>query len=279
LTPRPSWERIPAGVSHVVFTASGQTDSNRLGPVSAPRTLTGSRAHRLVAFINRAEIVQPGLHSCPVALAETVTLRFLAADDRVVARAVEDPTGCASVTLTLARRTGPELSHYPSVTEELLRLGAVPTCAAGKLTPSASRPGETARPTHGDRFRFSEHLRCDVRSVRVSAPGIGRRGGPSTPDRGHRPGGRRSFVVRGLTRPRSSIPINRGIRATYTTWARTPRSLSVPKSARSGHVRAAPGALGAPILMPSRPLIVPADTRSRRPRRSSSVTWGAGRAR
>lgn len=141
LTPRPSWERIPAGVSHVVFTASGQTDSNRLGPVSAPRTLTGSRAHRLVAFINRAEIVQPGLHSCPVALAETVTLRFLAADDRVVARAVEDPTGCASVTLTLARRTGPELSHYPSVTEELLRLGAVPTCAAGKLTPSASPPG------------------------------------------------------------------------------------------------------------------------------------------
>jgi len=149
LTPRPSWERIPAGVSHVVFTASGQTDSNRLGPVSAPRTLTGSRAHRLVAFINRAEIVQPGLHSCPVALAETVTLRFLAADDRVVARAVEDPTGCASVTLTLARRTG-----QSSVTIRASLRSFYDSARFRRALPGSSprrhpRPGETARPTHG----------------------------------------------------------------------------------------------------------------------------------
>jgi hypothetical protein len=34
LTPRPSWERIPTGVTRVVFSGSGQTDSGRLGPYS-----------------------------------------------------------------------------------------------------------------------------------------------------------------------------------------------------------------------------------------------------
>jgi len=141
LTPRPSWERIPSGASRVAFTASGQIGGNRLGPVSAPRTLTGSRARRLVAFINRAEVVQPGAFSCPAAFPETVTLQFLTTAGRAVARAVEDPTGCASVALTVGRRPGPELSDYPSITDELLRLGAVPTCAAGKLIASASLPG------------------------------------------------------------------------------------------------------------------------------------------
>jgi hypothetical protein len=39
---------VPAGVSRVAFTASGQTNSNRLGPVSAPQVLTRSRARQLV---------------------------------------------------------------------------------------------------------------------------------------------------------------------------------------------------------------------------------------
>jgi hypothetical protein len=161
LTPRPSWERIPAGVSRVVFTASGQTDGNRLGPVSAPRVLTGSRAGRLVAFINRAEVVQPGASSCPAAFAEAVTLQFLTADGRSVARAIEDPTGCASVTLTVGRRTGPELSDDPSVTDELLRLGAVPTCAAGELTASVSLPGRNG-PANARLIDFSFQNSSDV---------------------------------------------------------------------------------------------------------------------
>lgn len=141
LTPRPPWERIPAGVRSVTFTASGQSSNGSVGPTSAPRTLTGERARRLVSFINRAEVVQPGARVCPVAFFDSVDLEFTRADGTSVARAVEDPTGCPSVTLTVGRRTGPLLSDFPSVTDELIRLGAFPVCAAGQLTASASPPG------------------------------------------------------------------------------------------------------------------------------------------
>ena len=140
LSPRPSWERIPAGVRSVVFTARGANNDGRVGPSSAPRTLTGDRARRLVSFINRDEIVQPGARSCPAALADSVKLRFMRADGTSVAHAVEEPTGCPSVTLTIGFRTGPMLNDYPSLTGELVRLDAVPACPGGQLSASASLP-------------------------------------------------------------------------------------------------------------------------------------------
>jgi Protein of unknown function (DUF4232) len=161
LTPRPQWERIPAGVRSVVFTASGTGNDGRLGPLSTPRTLTGVAAGRLVAFINRAQIVQPGAFSCPVALAESVNLQFMSADGATVARAVENSTGCASVTLTVGRRTGPALSDYPSLTDELVRLGAVPVCPAGQLTASASLP-ERDGPVTARVISFDFENRSDV---------------------------------------------------------------------------------------------------------------------
>jgi hypothetical protein len=127
-------------VRSVVLTASGVGNDGRLGPLSTPRTLTGVAAGRLVAFINRAEVVQPGVISCPFGLAESVELQFMGADGATVARAVENPSGCASVMLTVGRRTGPALSDYPSLTDELVRVGAVPVCAAGELSASASPP-------------------------------------------------------------------------------------------------------------------------------------------
>jgi hypothetical protein len=141
LTPRPAWEQIPSGVERVVFTARGADGQGRLGPSSTPRTLRGARARRLVSVLNAAEVGQPGFRSCPLGFDEWVSLRFLTDGGRTLARATENPTGCAFVALTIGDRRGPPLSDYPSVTDELLRLGAVPVCAARTLSPSVSPPG------------------------------------------------------------------------------------------------------------------------------------------
>jgi hypothetical protein len=141
LTPRPAWEQIPSGVGRVTFTARGADAGGRLGPTSAPRSLRGARARRLISMLNAAEVVQPGFRSCPAAFDESVSLVFSTDSGRTLARATENPTGCAFVRLTIGARTGPPLNDYPSVTDELLHLGAVPVCAARALSPSVSPPG------------------------------------------------------------------------------------------------------------------------------------------
>jgi Protein of unknown function (DUF4232) len=161
LSPRPAWERIPTGVRRVVFTARGADAHGRVGPVSAPRTLRGAPVRRLVSFINAAEIVQPGVRSCPAAFDESVSLRFIAAGGRMLARATENPTGCASVTLTIGGRTGPPLNDYPSVTDELIRLGAVPMCAPRALSSSVSTPGRNG-PINARVISFSFQNRSAV---------------------------------------------------------------------------------------------------------------------
>ena len=106
--------------------------------MSAPRTLTGGAVQRLVAVINGLEVVQPGAHSCPADRNASVWLTFRAADGSVVARAVEHPTGCASVTLSVRGRTGPALTDSPMVTSELERLGAIPMCTGRQLSVAAN---------------------------------------------------------------------------------------------------------------------------------------------
>jgi hypothetical protein len=139
ITPRPVWEQIPPSSRSVIFTARGVTTGGREGPTSAPRMLTGVRARRLIAFIDALGLVQPGARPCPAGIPVSVQLRFFAAGGgKPVARAVEEPTGCAFVTLTVGGRAGPALTDYPSVTVELERLGAIPVCSASQLEPSAS---------------------------------------------------------------------------------------------------------------------------------------------
>ncbi len=161
LTPRPAWERIPDGVARVVFTARGADVRGRLGPTSAPHTLRDVRARRLVSLLNAAEIVQPGVTACPLGFDESVFLRFTAATGRTLARATEHPTGCASVTLAIGGRTGPPLSDYPSVTNELLRLGAIPVCGARTLSTSVSPPGRNG-PADARIITFSFQNRSTV---------------------------------------------------------------------------------------------------------------------
>ncbi len=133
-TPRTSWGRIPAGVRRVAFTARGVDARRRLGRLSESGTLTGTRVRRLVSFFNAADVAQPGRPSCSDAVIESaVSLRFIGAGGRTLARAAESPTGCGSVGLTIGGRTGPALSDEPNVTDELVGLGAVPICAGGAL--------------------------------------------------------------------------------------------------------------------------------------------------
>lgn len=161
LTPRPAWEHMPGGVGRVVFTARGADTRGRLGPISASRTLRGARARRLVSFLNAAEVIQPGQRSCPLGFDESVVLRFTTDGGRTLARATETPTGCASVTLAIGARTGPPLSDYPSVTDELLRLGAVPVCLARALSPSVSPPSRDG-PANARVITFSFQNRAAV---------------------------------------------------------------------------------------------------------------------
>jgi hypothetical protein len=143
ITPRPAWERIPAGVRSVSITASGPVNRGLQGPVSAPQVITGARARRLVTFINDLEVVQPGVIACPALMAGSVNLGFVGAGGNVLARAVEVPSGCALVGLTIGRRIGDDLNDYPSVSGELERLGAFPLCSASQLEPSASLPARS----------------------------------------------------------------------------------------------------------------------------------------
>lgn len=140
ITARPSWEQIPAGVHSVTYTARAPTGTGRPGPTSRPIILTGARARQLVTTINRLELDQPGFRSCPAGTDTSVRLRFAASDGSTLAQAVEQPTECASVRLTIGHRVGPALSDYPSVTQTLERLGVIPGCSATQLLPSASPP-------------------------------------------------------------------------------------------------------------------------------------------
>ena len=141
-TPRPAWEVVPSTATTAVLTAHGSNlHTGRPTPTSAPVTLTPAQTRTLARFINSDEIVQPGVSSCPFAIDELVTVVFKDASGNVVARADESPTGCASITLMLGTRTGPELSDYPSMTDELVRVGAIPRCTGAQLSASTTPPG------------------------------------------------------------------------------------------------------------------------------------------
>jgi hypothetical protein len=169
LTPRPAWEQLPATVRMITFTAQGSTLSGRSGRVSIPRTVTGSAAQRLVAFINGLDVVQPGARSCPIGRYAWLRLTFRAADGSALAGAIERPTGCASVTLSIRGRTGPALTDSPAVTSELERLGAIPPCTGRQLRPAAN---PLARDAGGDVLTLTFTNRSDS-VCRVSGfPGI-----------------------------------------------------------------------------------------------------------
>ena len=140
LSPRPTWERLPGRVTSIRFTASGESTGGRSGLASAPVTVAGQSAQRLVAFINRLGIVQPGTVSCPAELPDQLELRFDDSAGNGVAHGVENPTGCPFLHLTIGSRTGPNLSDDPSVTQELEELNAIKLCDGSALAATATAP-------------------------------------------------------------------------------------------------------------------------------------------
>ena len=131
------------------------------GPTSAPDTLRGVAGRRLRLVAQRAEIVQPGVTACPLGFDESVFLRFTAATGRrPLARATEHPTG-AHRPRSRRRADRPPLVDYPSVTKELLRLGAIPVCGARPLSPSVSPPGRNG-PADARIITFSFQNRSTV---------------------------------------------------------------------------------------------------------------------
>ncbi|MGO9971983.1 MAG: DUF4232 domain-containing protein [Solirubrobacteraceae bacterium] len=83
------------------------------------------------------------------------------AASRTLARATERPTGRPFVTLTVGDRTGPALNDYPSVTDELIALGAVPTCPADTLSASVAPPAQ-AGPGDARELTFGFQNRSEV---------------------------------------------------------------------------------------------------------------------
>jgi hypothetical protein len=122
IVPRPAWEVIPARVRAVLITATGVPHDGWPALHPGSYRLAGARAQRLVSFINRLGLAQPGIRNCPAEFPLLVKLRFLSATSRTLATAVEQPTGCSSVSLTIQGRRGPLLDDYPTVTSELRRL-------------------------------------------------------------------------------------------------------------------------------------------------------------
>lgn len=126
VTPRPAWDRVPAGVASILITPSVN------GAVSGVKTVTSTADIRtIVRLVNRLPLFPKGAFSCPAGFAETVQLQFSSASGAVLASALESPTGCASVTLSVGSRRGPVLSDNPSVSAELQRLGLLHLPATG----------------------------------------------------------------------------------------------------------------------------------------------------
>ncbi len=169
LTPRPAWEQIPDTTRSITFTAQGSTASGRSGRVSAPRTVTGVVVQRVVAFINGLDLVQPGAVACPGGRYELLRVTFRAADGSVLAGVVENPTGCASITLSVGGRTGPLLNDYPTLTSELARLGVIRTCTGRQLRVAAD---PVARDVGGDVLTLTFTNRSDAVCRMTGFPGL-----------------------------------------------------------------------------------------------------------
>ncbi len=144
LVPRPAWDRIPTSVRSVSYTARANVAGfDGAGPShgrrSAPHTLGARDARRLAAAVDRLQRLQPGVvFSCPLdAVQPRITLRFRGAGGRPLAVAIDRPSGCASLSLSVRGRRGPPLDDMAiparPIEQQMVRLGAIPACRSDQL--------------------------------------------------------------------------------------------------------------------------------------------------
>jgi hypothetical protein len=175
LVPRPAWDRIPASVRSVSYTAratlAGLDGARpRHGRRSAPRTLGRGDARRLAAAIDGLQRYQPGVaYACPFdPVQPRITLRFRGPGGRPLAVAVDLPSGCGGVALSVHGRRGPVLDDMAGrplpIDQRMVALGAIRPCRAGQLAPgSASLALAARRPTLTLSIRDRSDSVCTVR--------------------------------------------------------------------------------------------------------------------
>jgi hypothetical protein len=169
LVPRPSWDRIPASVRSVTYTArainSGSAGAvGSRGGMSAPRTLGRRDAQRLAAAINRLQRMQPGVaYSCPFdPVQPRITLRFRGADGHPLAVAVDAPSGCATIGLSVAGHRGPALDDMAAarpIQQRMVALGAIRRCRSAELV---AGPASLALAAHHPTLTLSVRDRSDA---------------------------------------------------------------------------------------------------------------------
>ena len=115
--PRPASERIPSGVRRIAVSTEQLGGKPRL-----VASVTGaSQIKRIVSWVDRLPLAQPGPVFCPADYGRRVVLRFLSGS-RVLATAVADGAGCGDVKLTIRGRSEPELTGGPGLIAHLASL-------------------------------------------------------------------------------------------------------------------------------------------------------------
>jgi hypothetical protein len=183
LVPRPAWDRVPGAVHSVTYTARATIaglDGGRAshGRRSAPRTLGARDARRLAMAVDRLQRYQPGVaYSCPFdPVQPRITLRFHGPGGRRASVAVDLPSGCPSVRLTVHGRRGPALNEMAApltIAERMVALGAIRACRAGQLSAGPAALALAARrPTLTLSVRNRSDAVCTVRGfARVALVG------------------------------------------------------------------------------------------------------------
>jgi hypothetical protein len=170
LVPRPAWDRIPASVRSVTYTTRATVAGlgggrPAHGRRSAPRTLGRRDARRLAAAIDRLARMQPGVaYACPIdAVEPRITLRVRGAGGRPLAVAVDRPSGCATLSLSVHGRPGPALNDMAGrplpIEEQMVALGAIRRCRSGQL---AAGPASLALAAHRPTLTLSVRDRSDA---------------------------------------------------------------------------------------------------------------------
>jgi Protein of unknown function (DUF4232) len=175
LVPRPVWDRIPASVRSLTYTARATVagfDGGHAshGRRSAPRTVGPHAAGRLAAAIDELQRMQPGLvFSCPFdAVQPRIVLRFRGRGGRPLAVAVDSPSGCASLSLSVHGRRGPRLDDMTgprlSIEQRMVALGVIRPCRADQLVAGPAALALAAhRPTLTLSIRDRSDAVCTVR--------------------------------------------------------------------------------------------------------------------
>jgi hypothetical protein len=175
LVPRPVWDRIPASVRSLTYTARATVagfDGGHAshGRRSTPRTVGVRAARRLAGAIDQLQRMQPGLvFSCPFdAVQPRITLRFRGPGGRPLAVAVDSPSGCASLSLSVGGRRGPQLNDMVgprlSIEQRMVALGVIRPCRSDQLVAGPAALALAAhRPTLTLSIRDRSDAVCTVR--------------------------------------------------------------------------------------------------------------------